>query len=80
MSATPDPRLAAFGAWCARTFRAELGDIDGASAQDEMVRLGVLELHTAHEPCGEGCVCAEYGKFPHECYRFPPDLDFGDAA
>ena len=63
--------LAAFGAWCAREFRESLGDVDGGSAQDAMERLGVLERKTVSEPCGEGCVCVEYGEFPHDCYVFP---------
>jgi hypothetical protein len=65
-------RMAAFGAWCAREFRRHLSDIDGGEAQDEMARLGVLELHQAQALCGEGCVCVEYGEFPHDCYRFTP--------
>ncbi len=72
---TPVQRLAAFGAWCAREFRDSLSDVDGGSAQDAMARLGVIVKHTVTEPCGEGCVCAEYGDFPHECYKFPPDVD-----
>ncbi len=67
-------KLAAFGAWCAREFRRDLADVDGGSAQDEMARIGVLELHEALEPCGEGCVCAEYGDFPHECFRLAADV------
>jgi hypothetical protein len=67
-------KLAAFGAWCAREFRRDLADVDGGSAQDEMARIGVLELHEALEPCGKGCVCAEYGDFPHECFRLAADV------
>jgi hypothetical protein len=67
-------KLAAFGAWAAREFRATLSDVDGGSALDAMDRLGVLVLTTVTEPCGVGCVCVEYGAFPHECYTFPPGL------
>ena len=67
-------KLAQFGAWASGEFRHSLSDIDGGSAQDEMVRIGVLVIHQAAEPCGEGCVCAEYGEFPHDCYRFPPGV------
>ena len=67
-------RLAAFGAWAAREFRDSLADVDGGSAQDAMERLGVIAKHTVTEPCGEGCVCAEYGDFPHECFKFVPSV------
>jgi hypothetical protein len=70
VAAASSAPLAAFGAWAAREFRDHLSDVDGGSAQEAMVRLGVLELHQAQEPCGEACVCAGYGPFPHECYRF----------
>lgn len=65
-------KLARFGAWCAKEFRDSLADVDGGSAQDAMERLGVIEKHMVAEPCGEGCVCVEYGDFPHECFKFPP--------
>jgi len=64
-------KLAAFGAWCAREFRDTLTDVDGGSAQDAMERLGVIVKHEAEAPCGDGCVCVEYGDFPHDCYKFP---------
>lgn len=67
-------KLAAFGAWCAREFRDSLSDVDGGSAQDAMERLGVIVKRVVTEPCGEGCVCIEYGDFPHECYVFPADV------
>lgn len=67
-------KLAAFGAWCAREFRESLADVDGGSAQNAMERLGVIEKHEAQTPCGEGCVCVEYGDFPHQCYRFAPGV------
>lgn len=67
-------KLADFGAWCAREFRASLGDVDGGSAQEAMERFGVLAKRTVTRPCGEGCVCVEYGDFPHECFVFPGDV------
>jgi hypothetical protein len=67
-------KLAAFGAWCAREFRDHLADVDGGSAQDAMERLGVIVKRVVTEPCGEGCVCAGYGDFPHDCYVFPDEV------
>lgn len=64
-------KLAAFGAWAADEFRDSLGDVDGGSAQDAMERFGVIVKRTVTEPCGEACVCADYGEFPHDCYVFP---------
>ena len=63
-------KLAAFGEWCAREFRSSLADIDGGSAQDAMERFGVLVKRSVTKPCGDDCVCAEYGDFPHDCYVF----------
>lgn len=65
-------RLAAFGAWAVGEFRCEIGDVDGASAQDAMERLGVLHPVTVAEPCGEPCRCADYGEFPIDCFRLDP--------
>ena len=73
-------KLAAFGAWCALEFRDSLSDVDGGSAQDTMERLGVLVKRVVAEPCGEGCACAEYGEFPHDCYVFPDDVHQAMAA
>ena len=67
-------KLAAFGAWCARQFRDTLSDVEGGDAQDAMERLGVLVRTTVTEPCGEACVCVEYGEFPHDCFVFAPDV------
>ena len=67
-------KLAAFGAWCAREFRDSLLGVDGGSAQDAMERLGVIVKTEVTEPSGEGCVCAEYGAFPHNCYKFPAEI------
>lgn len=73
-------KLATFGAWAAREFRDTLSDVDGGSAQEAMERFGVIEMHQVTEPCGEGCVCAEYD-FPCDCYRFPPAISEAmDAA
>ena len=68
-------KLAAFGAWAAREFRDSLADVDGGSAQDEMERVGVIVKRTVTEPCGEGCICVEYGEFPHDCFVFPPEVE-----
>lgn len=65
-------RLAAFGAWAVGEFRCEIGDVDGASAQDAMEHLGVLHPVTVAEPCGEPCRCADYGEFPIDCFRLDP--------
>lgn len=73
-------RLAAFGSWVAREFRDSLADVDGGSAQDAMERFGVIERKTVTEPCGEGCVCVEYGAFPHECFTFPEAVSAAIAA
>lgn len=35
------------------------GDIDGGTFQDLAVKHGVLVAEIRHEPCGEGCACAE---------------------
>ncbi len=70
----PVAKLAAFGAWAAREFRDSLADVDGGSAQDAMERFGVIVKRVVTEPCGEACVCAEYGPFPHDCYTFPADV------
>lgn len=67
-------KLAAFGAWCADEFRQNLADLDGGSAQDEMERLGVIVKRVVTESCGYGCVCVEYGDFPHDCYVLEPEM------
>lgn len=72
--------LASFGAWCAREFRDSLSDVDGGSAQDAMERFGVIVKNTVTEPCGESCVCIEYGEFPHDCYTFSNDVSAAIAA
>ena len=67
-------KLAAFGAWCAREFREHMSYVDGGDAQDEMERIGVLVRKTVTEPCGDDCVCMEYGDFPHDCFVFATDV------
>jgi hypothetical protein len=69
-----EDKLAAFGAWCAREFRESLADVDGGSAQEAMERFGVIVKRVVSESCGEGCICAEYGEFPHDCFAFPADV------
>lgn len=44
-------------------------DVDGGDIQDAAVEFGLLQAFEVSAPCGEACVCAEYGEFPHACYR-----------
>lgn len=74
VAARANQKLAAFGAWAAREFRDTLSDVDGGSAQEQMERTGVIVKREVAEPCGEGCVCAGYGAFPHECFVFADDV------
>jgi hypothetical protein len=46
-----------------------LGDLDGGDRQDLAVKHGLLRSVEMTEPCGESCVCAEYGDFPMDCFR-----------
>jgi len=56
-----------------------MGDLDGGTLQDAAEKHGLLRPETRHEPCGEGCACAEYA-LPVEfadgvtCYRKTPLL------
>lgn len=56
-----------------------MGDLDGGTLQDAAENHGLLQPETRHEPCGEGCSCAEYA-VPVEfadgvtCYRKTPLL------
>lgn len=56
-----------------------MGDLDGSTLQDTAEKYGLLRPETRHEPCGEGCSCAEYA-LPDEfsdgvtCYRKTPLL------
>lgn len=36
-----------------------MGDLDGGTLQDAAVAHGLLVPETRHEPCAEGCCCAE---------------------
>lgn len=48
--------------------------------QDMAERHGLLIPTEVTEPCGEGCVCAEYvstDEFPTTCYKFAPCLRTG---
>ena len=66
--------LEKFGSWCLIEMRSEGGgDIDGGSAQDKALELGLLGWVTVLEACGENCRCVEYyGEFPAECLRATP--------
>lgn len=44
-------------------------DVDGGDVQDAAAKYGLLEKVLVSEPCGEYCVCQEYG-FPTDCYPF----------
>lgn len=68
-----EQRLAAFGAYCLRTHRNDgsPGDIDGCEAQNEAIRLGLLEPFTVRLGCGDGCECLSGGAdFDDTCYRY----------
>ena len=45
------------------------GYADGADIQDLAEKCGLLEEVTRTSACSEtGCVCAELGDFPQQCY------------
>ena len=68
-------KRAAFGAWAARESRRCGGiDIDGGDAQDDMEKRGVLVKREVTQRCGEECICADYGDFPQDCYKYPPGV------
>lgn len=54
---------------------AEMVDLDGGAAEDEMMRLGVLEVRTVTEPCGECCKCVGVVEFPATCYFVAADVE-----
>jgi len=59
-----------FGRWCLKQLRDDIGtDLDGGAAQDKALELGLIEYVHVTEPCGEHCMCVEYGDFPQECLR-----------
>lgn len=41
--------------------------LDGGDLQELGLRYGLLTERTATEPCGEHCVCRDYGEFPQQC-------------
>lgn len=45
------------------------GDLDGGYRQDLAVKHGLLRVVRVGAPCGEECLCAEYGDFPQDCYQ-----------
>lgn len=49
--------------------RGERPEPDGGDIQEWGVELGLLKAVPVSAPCGEGCVCADYGDFPMDCYR-----------
>ena len=56
-----------------------MGDLDGDILQDAAVAHGLLVPETRHEPCAEGCNCAENAdsqewSFGVVCYRKTPLL------
>ncbi|OGO33092.1 MAG: hypothetical protein A2Z03_02170 [Chloroflexi bacterium RBG_16_56_8] len=56
-----------------------MGDLDGGTLQDAAVTHGLLIPETRHEPCAEGCNCAENAdaqewSFGVVCYRKTPLL------
>ena len=56
-----------------------MGDLDGDTLQDAAVAHGLLKPETRHEPCGEGCNCAQYAEASEfesgvVCYRKTPLL------
>lgn len=53
--------------------RDSLADLDGGWLQDKACEIGLLVAVRVDEPCGEECRCAEYGDFPHECFRYSLD-------
>jgi hypothetical protein len=77
-------KLAQYGARMLREHRgdgpADIGDVDGASAQDAAVASGVLVERQVTEACGEACTCAMVGEFPLECFFVPADVRAALAA
>lgn len=52
------------------------GEIDNCWLQEKAQELGILEVVEVTEPCGEHCVCSEWGgdKFPMECLRYAKEI------
>ena len=62
-----------------------MGDLDGDILQDAAVAHGLLVPETRHEPCAEGCCCAENAdaqewSFGVVCYRKTPLLKGPNAG
>jgi|SRR6187399_84885 len=73
---TASEKLAAYGAAILAASREEFGDLDGGFLQDKAAELGVLVEIQVTEACAEeGCHCAEYGDFPQNCFRYPPEVE-----
>ena len=54
------------------------GEIGGDTVQEWGEKLGLLKKVAVDAPCGDGCVCDEYGDFPMDCYR--PTVVRGDRG
>jgi len=67
-------KLIEFAKWAIREHRDELCDLDGGSIQDKLEELGLLVSVRVDKPCGEHCVCVEYGDFPQDCLRLAKGL------
>lgn len=68
-------KLAKLGAWLLNQREEYLfGDVDGCDLQEACAGLAVLEEKEATEPCGEGCVCAEWDDFPQKCFFIADDV------
>ena len=62
-----------------------MGDLDGGTLQDAAVAHGLLVPETRHEPCAEGCNCAENADAAEfesgvVCYRKTPLLKGPNAG
>jgi len=69
-------KLIEFAKWAIGEHRCEgeIGDLDGGSIQDKLEELGLLVSVKVDKPCGENCVCQEYGDFPQNCLRLAEGL------
>lgn len=74
----PTPDFAAFAYAILDQYWLEAGLLsgtpDGGHIQDIAVKCGLLIPHTATEPCGENCNCADVADFPCTCYRVHEDV------
>lgn len=69
-----------FGANVLDCARDGMGDVCGGDIQDWAVEAGLLIEHQVTESCGENCACAEYGDFPHKCYRYSTEASAAIAS